>query len=233
MSNTWDIVTYGVVIAAAFAISQYRARGRFSNWVLMSSVLFLVLIFGGGYLLFLPFYLGFASQARGVAPNIFNRTPIYQFLIMWGMFVFVIASFIGVLFGQARDKRRTLIEWLEWAVPLLAVRSLSRSWVHSFSPSARRCENCWQERLQIDPANALSGVLSTFWDQFCGKPGHLSGAGDIDCRNCRVGAARTAQGRWRDSADRHCLCAAPCTRRIGSDIWCGISVHFATHLNRG
>src|SRR5581483_957468 len=89
MLNTWDIATYGILIAAAFAIAHYRVAGRLSGWVIGSSVTYLVLLFVGDYILFLPFYLTFSSQARGIAPNIFNRTPLHQYLIMFGLFVFV------------------------------------------------------------------------------------------------------------------------------------------------
>ncbi|HZQ05206.1 MAG TPA: DUF2298 domain-containing protein [Anaerolineae bacterium] len=137
MLNTWDIATYGILIAAAFAIAQYRVAGRLSSWVVASSLTYLVLLFVGGYVLFLPFYLTFSSQARGIAPNILNRTPLHQYLIMFGLFVFVIASFVILLIVQrgrqrrnaaqeetdnkARAPRAFLPEWVEWVVLLLLV----------------------------------------------------------------------------------------------------------------
>ena len=171
MLNTWDIVTYGVVIAAAFAISQYRALGKFSAWLLASSILFLVLLFVGGYILFLPFYLGFASQARGILPNIFSRTPLHQYLIMWGMFVFAIATFVGVLFWQLRDKRRAAREWFEFALPLLAVPfviALLGAIVLFLIPSLREL---LANALQTNPQNATASVLGAFGFSFVASPG--------------------------------------------------------------
>lgn len=102
MLNTWDIVTYGFVIAAAFAIAQYRAIGKVSRWLLISSIAFLVVLFAGGFLLFIPFYLGFSSQAHGITPEIFNKTPLLSYLIMFGLFIFVFATLLIRLIGWQR-----------------------------------------------------------------------------------------------------------------------------------
>lgn len=102
MLNTWDIVTYGFVIAAAFAISQFRIAGKLSAQVIISSVAVMLVLFAGGFLLFLPFYLGFSSQAHGITPEIFNKTPLLSYLIMFGLFIFVIGSFLIRLIGWQR-----------------------------------------------------------------------------------------------------------------------------------
>ncbi len=120
MLNTWDIVTYGVVIAAAFALAQYRAVKQVSRWFVVSVFGYLLVIFVGGYLLFLPFYLGFSSQARGVMPQL-TKTPLHQYLIMFGLFIFIVASLLIVLVMRRQDKTRALIHAVELAVPFLAV----------------------------------------------------------------------------------------------------------------
>lgn len=171
MLNTWDIVTYGMVIVAAFAIAHYRAAGNFTTWVWVSSLAYLLLLFVGGYILFLPFYLGFASQARGIAPNIFNRTPLHQFLIMWGMFMFVIAAFVGVLFSQARERRRTLMDWLQFMVPFLAVPAviaLLGALVILISPALR---DLLANTLRVNPDEALPNVIGAFARSFVESPG--------------------------------------------------------------
>ncbi len=120
MLNTWDIVTYGFVIAAAFAIAQNRVAQNLSRWMLATALGFLLAIYVGGYILFLPFYLGFASQAQGILPQL-TKTPLHQYLIMFGLFVFVMASLVVFLFLRQNDKRRVLVSALEFAVPLIAV----------------------------------------------------------------------------------------------------------------
>lgn len=99
MLNTWDIVTYGFVIVAAFVISQFRTAGKLSPQVIISSIAFLLVLFAGAFLLFLPFYLGFSSQAHGITPEIFNKTPLLSYLIMFGLFVFVILTLLIQLLG--------------------------------------------------------------------------------------------------------------------------------------
>lgn len=171
MLNTWDIVTYGVVIAAAFAIAQYRAHGGFSPWMLLSSIAFFVAMYVVGYALFLPFYLSFSTQARGIAPNIFNRTPLHQYLIMWGMFVFVIAALVLVRFRQVQDKRAALIDWGKATLPFLAVPLLiaaAGSVVLIASPTLR---DLLASQLQLDSQNATFTILGTFAKSFVTSPG--------------------------------------------------------------
>ncbi len=171
MLNTWDIVTYGLVVAAAFAISQYRAAGKLSWSVVVSSVAYLLVLYIGGYLLFLPFYLGFSSQARGIAPNIFNRTPLHQYLIMFGVFVFVIASFVLVLLARQPDKKRALANALQFAVPLLVVPVVIAA--VGFVVVARNAElqQLIASTLNVAPDTAAPSVLGAFARSFLASPG--------------------------------------------------------------
>lgn len=170
MLNTWDIVTYGVVIAAAFAIGQYRAHGKASTWMLISSAAFLVAMFIVGFVLFLPFYIGFSSQAHGVVPNLTNRTPIHQYLIMWGMFVFVIASLVVLLVLQVKNKGRVLTEWGEFALPLLFVPIVIAALgavVVIVSPSLR---DLLAGTLGVGSEDALSTAIRAFAESFIASP---------------------------------------------------------------
>lgn len=170
MLNTWDIVTYGLVIAAAFTIGQYRAAGGYSIQVLLRAAVFLFLLYAAGFVLFLPFYLSFSSQARGIAPNIFNRTPVHQYLIMWGLFVFVIAGFLVAVFVQVRGKRRVLKAWAQFILPLALVPvviALAGVLVLAVAPSLREL---LAGALQVDPQNATQAVLGTFVGSFVSSP---------------------------------------------------------------
>ncbi len=171
MLNTWDIVTYGVVVAGAFAIYQYRAQGRASLAMWVNAGAYFLLMYVGGYLLFLPFYIGFASQARGIAPNIFNRTPLHQYLIMFGLFVFVVASFAVVLILQQKDRRRVLMETLQFAVPLFAVPFVIAllGWV-VVSRSAE-LQGMLAGVLNIAPQDAATQLLGVFTRSFIASPG--------------------------------------------------------------
>jgi len=89
--NTWDLPMYLLVVVGAFFVGQ-RAQQQ-PDW-LMSTVAFAVSVAVPAVLLYLPFYLTFQSQAGGVLPTLFNFTRVHQYLMMFGLFVFVIASLV-------------------------------------------------------------------------------------------------------------------------------------------
>lgn len=122
MLNTWDIVTYGFIIIGAFAIAEFLSVGRWSARVFLRTALFGVLLLVASYLLYLPFYMGFSSQVQGIAPSVFFKTPLQQYLIMFGIFVFILGSFIIVLTWQRRNTLRPVIrDGLAWALLMLCV----------------------------------------------------------------------------------------------------------------
>jgi YYY domain-containing protein len=171
MLNTWDIVTYGILVAAASALYQYRAHGKASWAMFATSAAYLLILFAGAVILFLPFYFGFASQARGIAPNIFNRTPLAQYLIMFGLFIFVVASFAVVLFLQQRDRKRALGEIAQFTVPLLAVPLvIGLLGVVVLSRSAD-LQNMLANVLNIAPQDTPLGVVGAFAGTFISSPG--------------------------------------------------------------
>ena len=107
--NTWDFPIHLFVVVAAFFIGQ-RVQ-QHSQW-LMSTVAFTLLVAVPAVLLYLPFYLGFQSQAGGVLPLLFNVTRLHQYLLMFGPFIFVIASLVVLQFVRAfvatpDEKRRS------------------------------------------------------------------------------------------------------------------------------
>ena len=116
--NTWDFPIHLVVVVGAFLIGQ-RAQ-QDSEW-LMSTVAFTLSVAVPAVLLYLPFYLGFQSQAAGVLPVFFNVTRVHQYLLMFGLFIFVIASLIvlqlrGVFASLSGEKRRGF--WVDLFSPL-------------------------------------------------------------------------------------------------------------------
>ena len=87
--NTWDFPIYLFIFLAALALRHYLDHkqidwaelGIFAGWV---SVL--------GIVLYLPFYIGFRSQAGGILPVLYNVTKLQQYLVMFGFFVFILLS---------------------------------------------------------------------------------------------------------------------------------------------
>lgn len=171
MLNTWDIVTYGILVAAAFAIRQYRVHSKASPAMLGTAGAFFLILFAGAVILFLPFYFGFASQARGVAPNIFNRTPLAQYLIMFGLFIFTVASFGVVLFFQQTDRKRALAEIAQFTVPLLAVPLVIAALGVVVLSRSQELQNMLGSVLNIAPQDTPLGVLGVFAGTLVASPG--------------------------------------------------------------
>ncbi len=100
--NTWDFPIYLLVVALAYGLHRY---GRYNkiNWALAKDVVYtmvgLALL---GALLYLPFYIGFQSQAGGVLPNLFNPTRLHQYLIFFGPLLFVVIGFMMLVTKRLR-----------------------------------------------------------------------------------------------------------------------------------
>jgi len=117
--NTWDLPIHLFVAVGAFTVGQLVQRRR--DWWLRAG-LFAVSVSVPTVLLYLPFYLGFQSQAGGILPLFFNVTRVHQYLMMFGVFVFVILSMIVLRLARvwratAAGQRRRLL--LDLASPLL------------------------------------------------------------------------------------------------------------------
>ena len=100
--NTWDFPIYLFLVAMAYGLHRYGHHGKV-NWALVRDVAFMAIGLGllGG-LLYLPFYIGFQSQAGGVLPNLFNPTRLHQYLIFFGPFLFVVIGFVALATKQLR-----------------------------------------------------------------------------------------------------------------------------------
>lgn len=89
--NAWDLPIYLLVLVGAFVVGQLAQHN--ANWFSIS-VAFGASVAIPAILFYLPFYLGFQSQAGGVLPQFFNTTHLHQYLLMFGLFIFVLVSLI-------------------------------------------------------------------------------------------------------------------------------------------
>jgi YYY domain-containing protein len=97
--NTWDFPIYLFVVVGAFAVVSLvrSSRLRIRSLLPLAAVLAV-----GGFLLYLPFWLGLRSQAAGIVPNLFNGTRLPQFLVMFGPLLLPIAALVAF---EARKRR--------------------------------------------------------------------------------------------------------------------------------
>ena len=96
--NSWDLPTYAFVAVAAYAIGRAWRYGRPHGAWASESGLFAVVVLLGGIGLYLPFYIGFRSQAGGLQAVFYAKTPWLQYLLIFGLFLAVLVPWIG---GQA------------------------------------------------------------------------------------------------------------------------------------
>ncbi len=81
--NTWDILFAGALIVFSYALAQVRESGwsweRIEDMFLLGVPLVLAAL-----VLYLPFFVGFSSQASGILPNFMWPTRGAQLWVAWG-----------------------------------------------------------------------------------------------------------------------------------------------------
>jgi YYY domain-containing protein len=122
--NTWDFPICLFFVVAAYALAHLRTTdyaSRFTHHVLRTAFLFIALLVAG-LLLYLPFWIGFRSQAGGILLNLFNATRLSQFLVMFGPLVFIAAFFVADQARQSGVQAREVVRWaLTVALGILGV----------------------------------------------------------------------------------------------------------------
>ena len=95
--NMWDFPVYLLVAVAAYVVGRREVGSH--------GLRFGVVMAGFSGLLYLPFYLGFRSQAGGILPNPVFATQLNQFTVLFGV---LLVPVLGWLFWEAGRARRVL-----------------------------------------------------------------------------------------------------------------------------
>lgn len=95
--NTWD----GPIYALALLGAEGLRRALHTDWRLRRQDWTALLFFGVeiavlAFFLYLPFWLGFRSQAGGLLPNVINPTRTPQFFLMFGPFILLLLPFLFI-----------------------------------------------------------------------------------------------------------------------------------------
>jgi uncharacterized membrane protein len=102
--NTWDFPVYLGLAVLALGIGLAWSRGL--TWSVVGQTVAAGVTLGAlGILLYLPFYLGFQTQAGGMLPNLFFPTRLSQYFLMFGPFL-VVAVFFLVFLTRRMSARR-------------------------------------------------------------------------------------------------------------------------------
>ena len=144
--NTWDYPIYLFLVVAAFTLRRWQEAGRLDEKVIWDTVVLGALVGIAGFVLYLPFYVSFQSQARGILPNLFNGTRFPQFLVMFGQFAVPGGLFLLALAAtRARVSAwRFWLGTLGWAVGLLLVAALLGMALGFISPDGRAALHAWR-----------------------------------------------------------------------------------------
>ena len=128
--NTWDFPIYvGLVMLAlgvGLALADRLSWGAVGRAVAGGIVLAVL-----GWLLYLPFYLGFQSQLGGILPNLLFPSRFSQFMVMFGLFLLVAVFFLALLTRELPGRRvlRGFLVALPFTllVPLLLLAAVALS----------------------------------------------------------------------------------------------------------
>ena len=95
--NTWDILIAGALIVFSYALARVREAGW--GWERIEDALLLgIPVMVTAYVMYLPFFIGFDSQAGGLVPNFMFPTRGAQLWVMWGtLFAFLFAYLLYLL----------------------------------------------------------------------------------------------------------------------------------------
>lgn len=101
--NTWDILVAATLIVAAYVLSRVNENGW--NWNRLEELFIFALPLGILSILFyLPFYLGFSSQAGGILPNFMYPTRGVHLWVMWGtLLIPIFAYLVYLIFGKQKQ----------------------------------------------------------------------------------------------------------------------------------
>lgn len=109
--NTWDFPIYVTIFAAAYTLREVQSEG----WARSRLFDFLgvgLVVGVGGVLLYLPFYIGFSSQAGGILPNLINPTRGAHLWVMFGpllVLLFALLTYNLRREGKGERAKRALI----------------------------------------------------------------------------------------------------------------------------
>lgn len=128
--NTWDFPIYWLVFVAAYGLGRWDRQGRELpkgyvrlSWPFLREVGVVgVAVAVLGALFYLPFYIGFQSQAGGLLPTIYVGTRFRQYFVMFGPFLVAIAGLSIVLLrqlGRLLPAWRLLRSWLGWVAAFI------------------------------------------------------------------------------------------------------------------
>ena len=115
--NTWDILVTAALIVGAYILVRVRDDGW--SWSRLEDAFLLgIPLVAAALLLYLPFYLGFSSQAGGLLPNLVNPTRGAHLWVMWGTLLLPLFAYL-IWLTRDRETRPRFGTALAWTLGLV------------------------------------------------------------------------------------------------------------------
>ena len=156
--NTWDSPFYLALIAAAFMMRNYLVHG-WSTRRLWEMLLMMVSIGILAIIFYLPFFLGFASQAGGIYPSLIFYTHGIYFWIMFGPLLIPVIGLLLYEWRKREDKKPLIISFSITVVMVIVLFALT--WVASFFAS--KLPSLGSQFLWLQGATEV-GIYPLLWE---------------------------------------------------------------------
>lgn len=124
--NTWDVLIYLFLIVGTFVLAQWRVNGRWSAIILRQAISLGAILTILAILLYLPFYLGFRSQAGPpfLLPMAMRPTRLFHFMIIFTMpLISILTLIVTLLFWFVRFNRQP-VQKQAWRIGLVSAAGL-------------------------------------------------------------------------------------------------------------
>lgn len=120
--NNWDLPAYGglICVSALIYFPIQRSAHSIVGWI-AAAVSQRVVPAALGYVLFLPFFMDFDAPQKSLNCEITSKTPIDEFLSMFGYFAFVIGSWILWLLYRSLKRDKNCMRILVFSVAILSI----------------------------------------------------------------------------------------------------------------
>ncbi|MFO7682321.1 MAG: DUF2298 domain-containing protein, partial [Chloroflexota bacterium] len=163
--NTWDVLIHLFVVTGAFVLRRWQREGW--RWGLLGEgMVTAVLLLLTAFILYLPFYLGFKSQAGApfLLPMLMRPTRLAQYFVIFAMPLWVITILLLAL--AARQRFRYWTKGVITAVSLLVILFMTTfffSWVVAASVEGAGRTLALANSLGVTLPPRLEGVIAPLW----------------------------------------------------------------------